>query len=81
MNTITKEQLDSITYEHIEALREIKKLYTGIVDALTLRQYEPCMFKKYNEFALQAKRVSKSKKIHTKADKILSLWNVLKPAA
>lgn len=70
-------KMNSITFD-IQTLREIKALRAEITDALTLKQFEPCMFKTHAEFAEQVKRVSKSKQLISKADKILVLWQKLK---
>lgn len=78
MNSITRAQLDSITFEDIQTLREIKALRAEITDALTLKQFKPCMFKTHAEFAAQVKRVSRSKQLISKADRILVLWQKLK---
>lgn len=48
-----------------------KSIWDEIVDLLTLSQFEKCMFIPWTEKANAAKRVSKSKRVHALADKLL----------
>lgn len=58
-----KQQLDSVTYDDVVTLRRIKAVYSEIVEPLSLKQFEPLMFKKYAEMPAIIRRVTKSKRI------------------
>ncbi len=77
-NVITKEQLDSVTYESVLQLREIRVLRAEITEPLTLRQFEPLMFTTHLEFAFGVLKVSKSKVLQAKAHRMIQLWNLIK---
>lgn len=76
--TITKEQMDSITFDDVLKLRTIRQLRDQISEELTLKQFKPCMFKNHLEFAQQVLKVSKSLKLQTKANRIIELWTELR---
>ncbi len=83
-NVITREQLDSVSYESVLKLREIKQLRQSITDALTLKQFKSMMFKTHIEFAHKVTTVSKSKAIAAqaaRAARIIELWNDIKAGA
>ena len=76
--TITKAQLDSVSYEDVLRLRELRSLRNEITEALTLKQFKPMMFKTHHDFATSLKSVTKSKRLLNKSAQMLSLWNLIK---
>lgn len=58
-------------------MRSQRALYDEMIELLSLRQYKPLMFgdMSYKSKAERAKRVSRSKRVHTLADQIIALHN------
>lgn len=85
MNTF-KQNIDSITYEHIQTLRDLKASWSAVVDLISFSQYVRILdangqvITDYKAKALKVKTLSKSKKVHVACDAVISNYNKLKGA-
>jgi hypothetical protein len=70
-----KNQLESISDADLAKYREMRTCYDQLVELLTLAQYKHLMGgdMTYVDKVARAKKVSKSKKVHALANKIIAL--------